>query len=333
MGNHQKQQQEVSRIHHSLAKGRGVPHSNSLPSWAHDMFGPERQDRVLIYNTPMMVTRVWFLGDTGNGKTTTVGQLAARSDVKGRDGFSHHTKRIAEYDLNYIHHCIESTTKHVEGEDAVDDNDNNNNETTTPVTTLYSHILVDTRGTSDIGVDVHYSARDLFIDMNHYHSYAEASKVVFVLMNRRLQPGQLKMIRDLYHAFDSRFLILVTGTMDLDGHSRAELLRLLQTHGIEFTGTILAVDWFHHQSQDNDQEAIELVQTRRSTILDALEQLESVDVRKLRPHGRVVQHLNRVEDWCQEWLRIPYVVDGVALVAVASLLLLGTTKVVQGLGR
>lgn len=282
-----------------------------VKNWAAGMFGHEEMDRILIHHSPIVQTRVWFIGDTGNGKTTTVGKLSARDDVKGRDGFSHDTKRIAEYDLNYIH-------KRRTSDDPSD------------IGVIYSNVLVDTRGTSDIGVDVHYSARDLFIDMNTYFSYAEASKVVFIIMNRRLQPGQLKMIRDLYHAFQSKFLILITGTMDNDGRSRDELLKLLKTNGISFNGPILAVDWFHHKDDDDPQQhqdELNVVSARRYKILDAIENLASVNVRSLSPHGVIVRYLNYIENKCQEILRVPYAVDGVfCFLGASSLLLMGGAR-------
>ena len=222
-------------------------------------------------------TRVWFIGDTGNGKTTTVGKLSAKGHVKGKDGFSHDTKRICEYDLNYIHKRTSNGTKTSETEGTEPATVTTVKSTDESTNIIYSLVLVDTRGTSDIGVDVHYSARDLFIDMNTYYSYAEASKVVFVIMNRRLQPGQLKMIRDLYTAFQSKFLILITGTMDKDGRSRKELLKLLKANGIPFTGNMMAVDWFHHNDEDEEDEDADvkehpqnIVSNRRSHILDAI---------------------------------------------------------------
>lgn len=261
----------------------------SNKDWAYGMFGDEEMDRVLIKDSPIQKTRVWFIGDTGNGKTTTVGKLSACSDIKGKDGFSHDTKRIMEYEFSYIHKPDESEKQ----------------------ATIYCNVLVDTRGTSDIGVDVHYSAKDLFTDMNTHFSYVESSKVVFVIMNRRLQPGQLKMIRDLYNAFQSKFLILITGTMDHDGRSRNELLKLLKTNGIAFTGKILAVDWFYHAEPEEDE--LHIVSARRYKILDALESLPAVNVRLLSPHGLVVRWLNRMENKCLEMFQVRYAVDGILL--------------------
>lgn len=231
-----------------LAKRRRQAKEREEHTWLSIFEDKDNQNRIRI-KTTIRRTRIWVIGETGHGKTSAIGKLIDNPDVTGEPGWSHDTKTITEYQLNTIE----------------------------PDREIQNLIFVDTRGTSDTGADVHYTAADLFIDMKTYKSHAEESKVVFVIRYGRLQPGPLKMISDLYQAFQNDFMVLITGTMGQNGHAELTLRDKLRDEDIGFTGSILCVDW-EDRSEDS-------VRQQRSIILDTISTMSQVDVRRLSFRG------------------------------------------------
>jgi len=201
---------------------------------------PFREDNGRMrLNSKIHRCRVWVLGIPVIGKTTTIGRLLNDPRVRGRAGFSHHTMKITEYDMNYIW----------------------NRE-------IRNVILMDTRGTSDTGLDVQYTSDDLYIDMNQHLSQSDESKILFIMLDERLKPEPSAMIKKLVREYGSNFMILLTRCER--GHATAvkDFQAALKQRDIQYTGLVASVNW--PSSEANDQTLSPDLMAKRWDILESI---------------------------------------------------------------
>ena len=126
-------------------------------------------------------TRLWIIGETGTGKTTTIGKLCFNDKMTGRSGLLHDTVDISEHHVSMF-------------------NDS----------TLSNYVLMDTRGAGDGAT---YSCSDLYFDLSMKYCSSDMSKILLLFDgSKRLSSTTVRLLRDVHQAFPGNFVVVMTHT-------------------------------------------------------------------------------------------------------------------------
>ena len=167
-------------------------------------------------------------------------------------GFSHDTKKISEYEINFVdrHGAFNSL------------------------------VFADTQGTDDTE---EYTQYDLFQDMGTHATVLSENKIVMVIPHGRLFAESMSMIRFFNRVFSGKFLIMVTNCPHREQNEVSHtLLNTLRERGVIYTGSPICADWMSAEEKEQ----------ARAAMLEALCQLEHVDIRKL-PRGSFISRISR----------------------------------------
>lgn len=239
-----------------------------LRNWV-DLFKQEGE-RMRI-DSPVERHRIWFIGRTGAGKSTSIGRLLDSETKLGRSGLSHDTLEITERDMNYI----------------------SNRQ-------IKNIILMDTRGPGDTGLDVKYKPIDLYLDMSKHVSQSDMSRVVYVYRgSERFVDQDLAMLKDLDRAFGTSVAILATKVSDKKREKfLQEIGRILPDHGLSIPRERIAcVDW-KKLPRHSEPESV-----KRWEIMDVVMSVPEVNVRRLAYSSMLSESLESLEKWLLKHLR------------------------------